>query len=84
MPDYDAMADDYAEHPPTADEVLAVEVSPSALKTGRPRKGAAKGRTPTMSVRLPAPLRAKVARVAKHEHIAESEVIRRAVEQFTD
>jgi len=26
MPDYDAMADDYEANPPTADEVLAVEV----------------------------------------------------------
>lgn len=29
MPDYDAMADDYEATPPTADEVLAIDVAPS-------------------------------------------------------
>lgn len=83
MPDYDAMAADYADHPPTADEVVDVEVSPFALKTGRPRKGATKGgRTPTMSLRLPDKLRQKVAQQAKAEGVAESELIRRAVDEY--
>lgn len=83
MPDYDAMADDYAAHPPTADEVLGTEIGPAALNTGRPRKGAAEqGRTPTMSVRLPGELRAKVAKRAKAEGVAESELIRRVVDEY--
>lgn len=83
MPDYDAMADDYAAHPPTADEVVDVEVSPSALKTGRPPRGAGKrGRTPVTSVRLPGELRKRMAKQAQAEGVGESELIRKAVDEY--
>ncbi|MFD4457371.1 hypothetical protein [Nocardia sp. NPDC058480] len=84
MPDYEAMADDYAVNPPTADEVLSVEiVNPAALKRGRPRKDEGRGgRTPTTSVRLADGMRTRLSRRAQADHVGEGEVIRRALDAY--
>ncbi|WP_336819871.1 CopG family transcriptional regulator [Gordonia sp. MMO-8] len=83
MPDYDAMADDYEANPPTADEVLSITVDPIALKRGRPRKGEGRGsRTPTRSVRLTDDTLRRLKSRAEAEHVAESEVIRRALDAY--
>lgn len=82
--EYAAMADDYAAHPPTADELLdAPEVDYTILRNGRPPKGAtSRGRTPTTSVRLPQELRDQVEALARAEGVKASEIIRRATERY--
>lgn len=82
--EYAAMADDYAAHPPTADEVIgAPEVDHTILRNGRPPKGtSSRGRTPTTSVRLPKELRDRVDALAKAEGVNASEIIRRATERY--
>ena len=81
--DYAAMADDYATTPPTADEVRAVDVNPTALAMGRPRAGAGKGRnTPAMSIRFPDTMRADIHRHAQADNVPDADIIRRAVDEY--
>ena len=81
--DYAAMADDYATTPPTADEVIAVEVNPAALGMGRPRTGAGKGgNTPSMSIRFPDTMRAAIHRRARADAVHDADIIRRAVDEY--
>ncbi|AON97331.1 hypothetical protein BIZ71_gp38 [Gordonia phage Hedwig] len=84
--DYAAMAADYAKHPPTADEVAGeIVVDPAILRTGRPPKSAGgPGKTPTMSVRLPLELRARVDDIAEAEDVKPAEIIRRAVSEYVE
>ncbi|GAA1482406.1 hypothetical protein GCM10009624_28460 [Gordonia sinesedis] len=84
--EYAAMSDDYIENPPADDEVAGeIAVNPAVLRTGRPRGASqAKGRTPTTSVRLPEELRKALARRARIENAADSEVIRRAVVEYLE
>jgi hypothetical protein len=81
--DYAEMAADYEAHPPTADEVLSVDVNPAFLRKGRPRKGvAALGETPLTTVRLPDAIREELVRRARAEGSSASELIRRAVVEY--
>ncbi|AMS02955.1 hypothetical protein BJD60_gp34 [Gordonia phage Schnabeltier] len=84
--DYAAMAADYAENPPTAEEIVGeVVVDPAILRTGRPPKSAGgPGKTPTMSVRLPLELRAQVDDIAEAEDVKPAEIIRRAVSEYVE
>lgn len=77
--EYAAMADDYEINPPTADEVLAV-----AVTMGRPRGDAARrGKSPSMSVRFPAPMRDHIRRRAAADFDGnEGELVRAAVSAF--
>ena len=81
--DYAEMAEDYAAHPPTVEEILSLEVNPAFLRMGRPAKGgAAKGKTPVISVRLPDAIRTELVRRAKDDGSSPSELIRQAVVEF--
>jgi hypothetical protein len=81
--DYAEMAKDYAANPPTADEVLAVEVNPAFLRMGRPKGNAAKGKTPLLGVRLPEPIRFEVEfRVQNGESKNASELVRLALLEY--
>ncbi|MDL9939041.1 hypothetical protein QSJ18_20055 [Gordonia sp. ABSL1-1] len=84
--DYSKLADSYAADPPTADEIVGeVEVvDAAALRTGRPRGGVAVGKTPTMSVRVPLDIRAKLDRLAEVEHVKPAEIARRALVEYTE
>lgn len=84
--DYDEMAADYAEHPPTADEITRdIEVfDPVALKKGRPRRGRKSGETPILSVRFPDDVRDRINDRAEKDGTAAAEVIRRAVVEYLD
>lgn len=80
--EYAELAADYAANPITAEEILAVEINPAYLPTGRPAKtgGKARGKTPVMALRLPEDLRAEIKqRVAAGESKSEAELIRRAL-----
>jgi len=81
--DYAAMADDYATTPPTADDIIAVDVNPAALGMGRPRTGASKGgNTPAISIRLPETMRADIHRHAQANAVPDADIIRRAVDEY--
>ncbi len=82
--DYAEMAADYAENPPTADEVLAVEVSPAVLRKGRPAKGAqSTGKTPVLPIRFPPEIRSELERrVDAGESDSVSELVRSAVVEY--
>ncbi len=81
--EYAEMAADFEANPPTAEEIGTIEVNPAILRNGRPPKSApARGKTPTMSVRLPTELRAQLEVVAKEENATTAEVIRRAVGEY--
>ncbi len=84
--EYAEMAKDYEDHPPTTDEVLAVEVNPAYLRMGRPAKGTtAAGKTPVLAVRLPEPIRVEVtARVEIGESKNASELVRQALVEYFD
>ncbi|MDQ2638258.1 MAG: hypothetical protein M3Y83_15425 [Actinomycetota bacterium] len=84
--EYAEMAADYAANPPTADEVLSVEVNPALLRKGRPTKGATRsGKTPALPVRLPDSIRVEIAhRVEAGESDSASELIRQAVVEYFD
>ncbi|MCB0948318.1 MAG: ribbon-helix-helix protein, CopG family [Mycobacterium sp.] len=70
--------------PPTAAEVLSIEVNPAVLRTGRPTKRTpTTGRTPVMTVRLPVDIRDEIQhRVAAGESSSKGELIRRAVVEY--
>lgn len=77
------MAADYEAHPPTADEVLSIEVNPAFLRTGRPRKGVeSSGRSVVTPVRLPNAIRDELALRAQAEGRSQSELIRRAILEY--
>jgi hypothetical protein len=81
--DYAEMAEDYAAHPPTVEEILSLDVNPAFLRMGRPAKGAAaKGKTPVISVRLPDAIRTELVRRAEDGGSSPSELIRQAVVEF--
>ena len=84
--EYADMAADYEANPITEDEILAAELNPAFLPTGRPTKAAGKGgKTPVMALRLPAALRAEVKqRVAAGESRTEAELIRRALIEYLE
>ncbi len=84
--EYAELAAEYEADPITADEVLAADVNPAFLPTGRPAKAAGKGgKTPVMTLRLPAALRAEVKqRVAAGESRSEAELIRRALIEYLE
>ena len=84
--EYAAMAADYEVSPPTESEIAGpVHVDPSALRKGRPPKDAPRrGRTPTMSVRLPEELRERLAVRADAEAVTPGEVIRRAIVEYLE
>lgn len=81
--EYAKIAADYEASPPTADEVLSVELNPALLRMGRPRKGAASaGRSTVTPVRLPETIRVELAKRAEAEGAAVSELIRRAIVEY--
>lgn len=83
--EYAEMAADYAANPPTADEVLSVEINPAFLRKGRPTKGTPPvGKTPVLAIRLPDAIRGELTRRAKSEGSTASELIRRAVVEYFD
>lgn len=84
--EYAALAADYEEHPPTEEEIVGrVQIDPAALRTGRPPKSAPRrGRTPTMSVRLPDELRERLTARADVEAVTPGEVIRRAIIEYLE
>jgi Arc/MetJ-type ribon-helix-helix transcriptional regulator len=83
--EYEEMADNYAADPITADEIESVEIDPAYLRNGRPTKGAGKGKTPVLAIRLPEPLRVEVEyRVKAGESNSISELVRRAVVEYLD
>lgn len=75
--DYAEMAADYEAHPPTADEVVAIEVNPGLLRMGRP---AAEGTV--ITVRLPEVLRDELKQRADEAGSAPSELIRVAIAEY--
>lgn len=81
--DYEAAADSYEAEPIRPDEVRSIEISP-ALRMGRPTKGAeSSGKTPTVPVRFPDPIRVEIAhRVEAGEAASASELIRTAVVEY--
>jgi len=81
--EYAEMAADYEAHPPTADEVLSIEVNPVFLRKGRPPgRSAAHGKTPLVPVRLPDSIREELVRRAEAEGSSASELIRRAIVEY--
>ena len=81
--DYTAMTDNYATTPPTANEIVAVDVNPAALGIGRPRTGASKGgNTPSMSTRFPDTMRDDIHRHAQADDVPDADIIRRAVDEY--
>lgn len=82
--EYSALADDYERNPPTADEVISVEVDPSVLRMGRPLGGATPGKTPPLTVRLPKGVRIELRVRAAAESATESELVRRAVVEYLE
>jgi hypothetical protein len=83
--EYAEMAADYEVNPPTADEIVSVEVNPALLRTGRPRKGAASaGKSAVTPVRLPERIRVELAMRAEIEDAPVSELIRRAIVEYFD
>lgn len=84
--DYADMADDYAAHPPTIDEITSVEVNPAVLRKGRPAKGMpGAGKTPALPIRLPESIRAEIEhRVQAGESGSASELIRQAIVEYFD
>ena len=66
--EYAEMAADYEANPPTADEMVSVEMNTALLRTGRPRKGAVSpGRSAVTPVRLPDTIRNELLRRAESE-----------------
>lgn len=83
--DYAAMADDFEANPTEA--ISPATLGPGAfvkLKDGRPagQRREPVGSTPTMSIRVPAPLRASLNARAEQDHVAPAEVVRRALAQY--
>lgn len=82
--DYYALADDYAENPPTASEVISIEIDPTRLSIGRPSDKTTEGKTPALSVRFPRMIRNRLEERAKAESAPSAEVVRRAVVEYLD
>lgn len=81
--DYAALAADYEAHPPTADEIISIEVDPAVLRTGRPAKSAdSRGKTPVLAIRLPEDIRTKLETLGRVEGAKVSELVRRAVIEY--
>jgi len=80
--EYAEMAADYAAEPPTADEIVSVEVNPAFLRKGRPAEGATPGKTPGFTVRLPDAIRFELTLRAQADGSSPSELIRRAVIEY--
>jgi hypothetical protein len=58
--EYAEMAADYAATPPTADEIVSMEVHPVFLRKGRPADGEVLGKTSGFTVRLPTAVRSEL------------------------
>ena len=83
--DYAAASDAWDDGPPADATMRSIEIGP-ALRMGRPTKGTpAAGKTPTVPVRLPEPIRIEIAhRVQAGQAATTSELIRKAVVEYLE
>lgn len=83
--EYEALARSYTDETVRADEVRSIEIGP-ALRMGRPTKDVeSDGKTPSMTVRLPKPIRKEVdLRVQAGAVGSASDLVRIAVVEYLE